>query len=45
MSSISVHVHLLSGASVTLAAEPEESVTSLCQTLRVHVPHYYVLGP
>ena len=29
--SISVHVHLLSGASVTLATEPEESVTCLCQ--------------
>ena len=29
--SISVHVHLLSGKSVILATEPEESVTSLCQ--------------
>ena len=29
--SIAVHVHLLSGASVTLATEPEESVTCLCQ--------------
>ena len=29
--SISVHVQLLSGTSITLAVEPEESVTSLCQ--------------
>ena len=29
--SVSVHVHLLSGASITLATDPEESVTSLCQ--------------
>ena len=29
--SISVHVHLLSGASVALVTEPEESVTCLCQ--------------
>ena len=29
--SFSVHVHLLSGARVTLATEQEESVTCLCQ--------------
>ena len=29
--SISVHVHLLSGTNVTLATEPEEFVTRLCQ--------------
>ena len=32
--SVSVHVHLLSAKSVSLATEPEESVSSLCQRAR-----------